>query len=347
MPGAKDKVTIYDVAKMAKVSPATASRVLSGSAYPVKEELRKRVIEAANMLNYSPNVLARSLKNNTSNDIGVIIPTISNPFYSSVILGIENEADRKGYNLLLCNTFRDVEKEKRYLQSLYEKQVKGVIISALGSGNIKDYMDKGLEFVLLDQRIDGLDCSFISFDCFKGAYMAVEYLVCNGHRRIAFISSPLTKWTRNETFKGYTAALADSGIDVQEEYLLIGSNEEEVDEEGFEFKNGKQMADEFMRRKLDATAVLAVNDMTAFGFIQQMHLHGKKVPEDISVIGFDDISFARMFSPPLTTIQYPAYEVGRLAALLLLDKLTGNNHSSMSVNLHPKLIIRDSVRPLT
>lgn len=346
MPRLKDKVTIYDVAKMANVSPATASRVLSGSNYPIKEELKKRVIAAAKKLNYSPNVLARSLKSNISHDIGVVVPTISNPFYSSVILGIENEADKRGYNLLLCNTFRNVEKEKRYLQSLYEKQVKGVIISTLGAKNIEEYIEKGLEFVLLDQRIDNLECSIISFDCFKGAYMAVEYLIRNGHRKIAFVSSPLTKWTRNETFKGYAAALEDNGIGVKEEYFLIGSDEEETDEEGFEFKNGKRMADEFMRRKLDATAVLAVNDMTAFGFIQQMYLHGKKVPDDISVIGFDDISFAKMFSPPLTTIQYPAYEVGRLAAMLLLDKLAGNNSSSMSVNLHPKLIVRDSVKPL-
>jgi LacI family transcriptional regulator len=346
MPRVKDKVTIYDVAKMANVSPATASRVLSGSNYPVKEALRKRVVEAAKMLNYSPNMLARSLKSNTSNDIGVIIPTISNPFYSSVILGIEKEADKRGYNLLLCNTFRDVEKEKRYLQSLYEKQVKGVIISTLGARNIEEYIEKGLEFVLLDQKIDNLECSFISFDCFKGAYMAVEYLIQNGHRKIAFVSSPLTKWTRKETFKGYKAALTDNGIAVEEEYFLIGSHEEEIDEEGFEFKNGKEMADEFIKRKLDATAVLAVNDMTAFGFIQQMYLHGKRVPDDISVIGFDDISFAKMFSPPLTTVQYPAYEVGRLAAMLLLDKLSGNNHSNMSVNLHPKLVIRDSVKPL-
>lgn len=342
----KSKVTIYDVAKMAKVSPATVSRVLSGSDYPVREALRKRVVEAAKKLNYSPNTLARNLKSNTSNDIGVIIPTISNPFYSSVILGIEKEADKRGYNLLLCNTFRDVEKEKRYLQSLYEKQVKGIIISTWGAKNVEEYINKGLEFVLLDQKIDNLECSFISFDCFRGAYMAVEYLIANGHRKIAFVSTPLTRWTRKETFNGYKAALTDNGIDVNEEYLLIGNHEKEVQEEGFEFINGKLMADEFIKRKLDATAVLAVNDMTAFGFIQQMYVYGKKIPEDISVVGFDDISFSKMFSPPLTTVQYPAYEVGRLAAMLLLDKISGHNHSTMNVKLNPKLIIRDSVRSL-
>lgn len=303
-------------------------------------------MEAAQKLKYSPNVLARSLKNNTSLDIGVIIPTISNPFYSSVILGIEKEVNKNGYNLLLCNTFRDVNKERRYLQSLYEKQVRGVIISPLGYENIGEYIKKGLSFVLLDQKIDNIECSIINFDCFKGAYIAVEYLIKNGHRKIAFASSPLTKWTRNETFKGYKMALMDNHIPIDDEYFLIGVHEEEEDEEGFEFKNGKLMADEFINRKLDATAVLAVNDMTAFGFIQQMAIHGKRVPRDLSVVGFDDISFARMFSPPLTTVQYPGYEVGELAAKLLFDRILGNNQSNMSINLHPKLIIRDSVRSL-
>src|SRR5690554_3948632 len=145
-----NKVTIYDVAKLANTSATTVSRVLSGSDYPVSPQLRARILEAAQKLKYSPNVLARSLKNNTSLDIGVIIPTISNPFYSSVILGIEREANKNGYNLLLCNTFRDVNKERRYLQSLYEKQIRGVIISPLGYENIGEYIKKGLNFVLLD-----------------------------------------------------------------------------------------------------------------------------------------------------------------------------------------------------
>ena len=341
----ENKVTIYDVAKLADTSATTVSRVLSGSDYPVSGPLKARIFEAAEKLNYSPNVLARSLKNNASLDIGVIIPTISNPFYSSVILGIEKEVNRNGYNLLLCNAFRDTGKERRYLQSLYEKQVKGVIISPLGYENVEEYIQRGLSFVLLDQKIEHTECSTINFDCFRGAYLAVEYLIHNGHRKIAFAGSPLTKWTRRETFKGYQAALKDHGIPAGEKYSFIGTSEEEEDE-GFEFTNGKLMADAFIRRKSDATAVLTVNDMTAFGFIQQMAVHGEKVPQDVSVVGFDDISFSGMFSPALTTVQYPGYEVGKMAAKLLFDKITGRNDSHMSINLHPKLIVRDSVRPL-
>jgi len=341
----KNKATIYDIAKLADTSAATVSRVLSGSDYPVSLPLKTRIFETAEKLNYSPNVLARSLKSNASPDIGVIIPTVSNPFYSSVILGIEEEVNQNGCYLLLCNTFRDIGKERRYLQSFYEKQIQGVIISSLGYENIGEYTEKGMQFVLLDQKIEHNECSMVSFDCFRGAYIAVEYLVKNGHRDIAFASSPLTKWTRKETFKGYQKALTDHGIAINEDYFLIGTDEKE-EEEGFEFKNGKRMADEFVKRKLDATAVLAVNDMTAFGFIQKMALHGKRVPQDLSVVGFDDISFAGMFSPPLTTVQYPGYEVGKLAAKLLFEKLNGHPDTNRSVNLHPKLIVRDSVKPV-
>ena len=341
----KNRTTIYDIAKLADTSVATVSRVLSGSGYPVSPPLKQKIFKIAERLNYSPNRVARSLKSNISPDIGVIIPTVSNPFYSSVILGIEEEVNQNGCYLLLCNTFRDIGKEKRYLQSLYEKQIRGVLISSLGYENIGEYAEKGMQFVLMDQKIENNDFSMVSFDCFRGAYLAVEYLIRNGHRKIAFISSPLTKWTRKEMYKGYRTALSDYGIPQNEESILIGTFEKE-EEEGFEFQNGKRMADEFTKRKLDATAVLTVNDMTAFGFIQRMNVHGKRVPQDLSVIGFDDISFAGMFSPPLTTIRYPGYEVGKSAAKLLLEKLDGRSESNRVINLLPELIARGSVRSL-
>ena len=203
----KNRTTIYDIAKLADTSVATVSRVLSGSGYPVSPPLKQKIFEIAERLNYSPNRVARSLKSNTSPDIGVIVPTVSNPFYSSVILGIEEEVNQNGCYLLLCNTFRDIGKEKRYLQSLYEKQIRGVLISSLGYENIGEYAEKGMQFVLMDQKIENNDFSMVSFDCFRGAYLAVEYLIRNGHRKIAFISSPLTKWTRKEMCKGYRTAL--------------------------------------------------------------------------------------------------------------------------------------------
>lgn len=341
------KKTIYDVAKLAGTSATTVSRVLNNVDYPVKKELQDRITDAALKLNYSPNILAKSLKSMTSRDIGVIVPTISNVFYSSVIFGIEREISRYDYNILLCNSFRDPEKERKYLQSLYEKQVKGIILSPLDRRNVKLYREKGMQFVLIDQKLDEANCSSINVDCCEGAFSAVEYMISQGHKKIAFVSSPMTKWSRKQTFKGYKDALKKYGIKLKDEYLLISEErEEEIDEDGFEHLNGKRQADIFLNDNLDATAVMAVNDMTAFAFMQQLQLRGVRLPEDISVIGFDDITFSKLLTPALTTVRYPANEVGRLAGKLIIDKVQDMDSENVTLNLQPKLIIRNSVKSL-
>lgn len=342
------RVTIYDIAKVACTSATSVSRVLSNNGYPVREDLRERIMNAAKELNYSPNLLAKSLKSNVSKEIGVIIPNITNPFYPSAILGIEEEADKNGYNILLCNTLRNPQKERSYMQSLYEKQIKGVIISSMFEENdyIAEYIERGVEVVLLDQKINNTSCSSINFDCHKGAYMAVDYLVKCGHREIAFISSPLTRWTRKEIFKGYKEGLKNNKILLVENYVLITQSEMEMEQEGFEFKNGKLLAEMFIEKNVDATAVVSVNDMTAVGFMQQMHSFGKNIPEDISIIGFDDIPIAKMVTPSLTTIRYPSYELGKLAGKLLFEKLSNGNGFDLSLRLEPSLVIRGTVKVL-
>ena len=341
-------VTIYDVAKRASTSASTVSRVLNNTGYPVRETLRQSILTAAHDLGYVPNLVAKSLKSNKTKDIGVIIPTITNPFYSSVILGVEEEANKCGYNILLCNSSRDVEKEKKYIQSLYQKQIRGFIISSVAQkkDNVFASLHKDTHLVLLDQVVSDVECSRINFDCQKGAYMAVEHLIKNGHEKIAFISTPLTRWTRKEIFKGYKKALKAFNLPLNEDYLMILNSEEDSDVEGFEFKTGRLSAEMFVSKQVDATAVFAVNDMTAFGFIQEVTKLGKKVPKDVSIVGFDDISFASMFTPALTTIRYPCYEIGNLAAKLLFEKLSKPEEFDVSLYLEPKLVIRDSVKKL-
>ena len=341
--------TIYDVAKYANTSATTVSRVLNNPDYPVREELRQRVLTATKQLGYEPNQIAKSLKSNSTNDIGVIIPTISNPFYANVILGIEEEANKNNYNLFLCNTARNSLREKSYLHSLYQKQVKGVIISSMNQSKdiFEEYQRKGMHLILLDQAIEDIECSMINFDCRKGAGMALDYLIKSGHRKIAFISTPLTRWTRTEIFEGYKKALKDNGIPFDGKLVITVNSEKDGEEEGFEFLVGKMCARTLVERNLDVTAVLSVNDMVAFGFIQEMNVLGKKVPDDISVIGFDDISFSSMFTPALTTIRYPSYEVGMLAAKLLFEKMANPESFRLSLSLEPKLVIRNSVKQRT
>ncbi len=342
------KVTIYDVAAEAGTSAATVSRVLSNSGYPVKEEVRQRIIDAAKKLNYTPNMVGRMLKKNISMDIGVIIPTISNPFYSQIILGIEQEARQRGYNILLCNSFRDSETERKYINSLYQKQVRGIVISSIGENHdyLKELQANGVRIVVFDQWTDDIKCSKVGFNYIKGGLMAVEHLISMGHRKIAFATSPLTRRSRRETMEGFRLALLKHGIPFEEDYVIESESEEEQENGTYEFENGKKLAVKIMDLKDKPTAVFAVNDMTAIGIIQGLTNYGVRVPEDISVIGFDNIEISSMINPPLTTVNQPSFETGRLACKLLLDSMNDNGYEDVSVVLEPSLIIRKSVRNL-
>lgn len=341
------RATVYDVAKLAGTSATTVSRVLSKSGYPVRESLRERVIEAAKKLNYTPNLLAKSLKNNMSRDIGVIIPTITNPFYSHAVLGMEEEAYQQGYNLLVCNTMRDMKRENMYLKIMQEKQVKGIILSSVGADSelVHELVKQGMSFVLLDQKLPNDNCSYIGFDVTAGAVLGTKYLLECGHKKIAFASTPLNRWTRKKAYQGYRQVMEKTNLDIDRKYLFIAEEETE-NVEGYEVNAGCMMAKKFIQSNSDATAVVMVNDMMAFGFIQELNRNGIRVPHDVSIMGFDDIPFASLFSPALTTIRYPSYDTGKLAAKVLFEKMNGGNNFVLNVKLEPKLVIRDSVKIL-
>lgn len=345
------RATITDVAKMAGTSVTTVSRVLGDTNYPVSDELRKKVKDAANAVNYVPNALARSLKSSVStfHDIGIVIPNISNHFYLQTILSIDHIAFEHKYNIILCNTMRSVEREREYLRMLYERQVRGVILSSVDSDSrvIQEYIEKGMFFVLLDQYIENANCAGISFDSRKGAIMAVKHLVSQGHKKIALATTPITRWTRKEVFKGYKEALGISGIGYSEDLLYVSSRELDNNDNDYELASGRALAKQFMENGHGATAVLCINDMVAFGFIQALHQHGIRVPDDVSVVGFDDIPFAETFIPPLTTVRYPSDETGRLAAMMLFSGIeSGGESLTLGMNLAPRLIVRDTVKDL-
>jgi LacI family transcriptional regulator len=344
-PKINKKTTIYDIAAEVGTSTATVSRVLSNSGYPVREELRNHIMKAANQLNYTPNMVGRMLKKNESHDIGVIIPTISNPFYTQLVLGIELEARKRGYNILLCNSFREAAAEKKYLESLYQKRVSGIILSSVDENHeyLRHMKEKGVHIVLVDQIIDDLQCSRIGFDYIKGGMIAVEYLIKAGHRNIAFLSSPLTRRSRKETLEGYRLALIKNEIEFRKENLIVSESEEESRNGTYEYENGKMLAQKVLELEDRPTAIFAVNDMTAFGVINKLLSCGIRVPEDISVIGFDNIDMSSMIHPPLTTVNQPAYETGRQASRLLLDGIESGGSEDMSMTLEPTLIIRSSV----
>ena len=343
------KPTIYDIASEAGTSAATVSRVLSNSGYPVKDEVRCRILDTAQRLNYIPNIVGRMLKKSDSKDIGVIIPTISNPFYPQILLGIEEEARRKGFNILLCNSFRDASTEQKYIENFCQKQVRGIIISSIEKNHmfLKKILETDVKLVVFDQYIDDLNCNKVGFNYIKGGMIAVEYLINSGHSNIAFLTSPLARRSRKEILEGYKLALLKNNITPKEENIIISEFEEESKNGTYEFENGKKLARKFLQLKDRPTAIFAVNDMTAFGIMQELLNNEVRVPQDVSIIGFDNIEISSMVNPPLTTINQPSFETGRLACKLLLDSIENNGYENVPVTLEPTLIVRESVKKLT
>ncbi len=341
--------TIRDVAKLAGVSLATVSRVLNNSDYPVKAELRQRVKEAAEQLDYIPNSMARFLRSDGIQDVGLVIPNITNPFYLQAMTGVNDVLAKNIYCTVLCNTMRDVEQERLYLRQLYERQIKGVILSSVDeSGDtVKEYTRKGMRFVLLDQKLAGVECTGINFDSRVGARMAVEHLISLGHRRIAFVTLPMTRWTRIEIYNGYQDALLTAGIPRDPSLIYtLPSDEQSNGLDDVELEAGSRIAERFLQDGCPATAIMCINDMLAMGIIKTLMKNGLKVPGDVSVFGFDDIPFARVFQPSLTTVHCPAVETGRLAAMMLLNMLMDDaEEMSVSMNLAPSLVLRDTVAP--
>ena len=342
----KKQVTIQDVAKLAGVSVATASRAMNDTGYPVSTKLRQRVKEAAEELEYVPNLMARGLRNDTCRDIGLVIPNVSNPFYLQALMGITDVMNRNGLGMMFCNTNYDAVQERKCLQKLYERQIRGVILSSVNENAdvIEEFTKKGMRFVLLDQKFNNEDYPGINFDARTGAKIAVKYLVSEGHRKIAFGTMPITRWSRMEMRKGYQDGLTSAGIDYDKNLVYAADKNDSPDDGNPELQVGHRIAEAFLRDGCPASAILCVNDMVAIGVIHTLQREGIRVPEQISVMGFDDIPMAKAFLPALTTVHYPAQEMGRLAALMIVDILSDRTQEmSLSMKMSPRLVVRNSV----
>jgi LacI family transcriptional regulator len=339
------KPTIYDVAKAANTSAATVSRVLSKSKYPVKKELKEKVIKEAKNLKYIPNLIGKQLKNKKSNDIGVIIPNITNQFYPQLILGIEHVARNLGYNVLLCNSQRDARNEKNYLKSLLQKQIEGIIISSLQNNHkyLGQLIENGSKIVVFDQNIS-FNCNKVILDFEKVGYLAAKHLIEMGHKEIGFISAPLNKYSRSMIYKGFMNSLIEFNIDINKEYILVSDEEYEFHDEIYEYRNGRILAMKMLSNKNFPTAIFCINDMTAIGVMRTLQNNNIKIPEDISIVGFDNIPISQMVSPSLTTIDQCTYKMGKIATKVLIKALKENNSNNTSIFLEPYLVVRESTK---
>ena len=326
---------ISQVAKQAGVSTATVSRVVSGTNGRVSLETRALVVRAVEQLGYAPNSAAKNLRTQRSGKILVTVPDISNPFFSLILQGIEDAAMKAGYAVLIGDTQHDATREERYAQMLYQKQADGLIflghrlpMEAWRQARAQRSMPivNGCEF---SRR---LGVPSVHIDNAKAATEAMDHLYSLGHRRVAVVTGPLVSPLSRDRLRGAIAGARAAGA---RKHLVVVNGD-------FSISSGTIAATRLLARKPAPTAVFCFNDEMAIGVMQTARRRGIRVPEDLSVVGFDDIRFARYLDPPLTTITQPMREIGEGCVRLLLEILSGNPAAAESVTLQHQLTVRSS-----
>ena len=303
-------VTIKDVARESGVNVSTVSRALNGE-YGVHADTREHVAAAAQRLGYRPNRVARGLVTGRSHTLALVVSDIRNPFFAEVARGAEDAAYRAGYDLVLCNSDLDAEKQMRYAQSLLEKRVDGILmnsVAALSKKQQEQLSGLGVPIVLLNKTAPRGAFSTVCADNEAGGALAAEYLLKLGHRKIAHLTGPRHHGNMTERAKGFVSRLAAACKPVRP-VVLYGKND---------FPGGVDLARALMARHPDITAVFAASDMMAFGAIRALMEAGRRIPQDVSVMGFDNVELASIVHPPLTTIHQPKYEIGQAAVEILL-----------------------------
>lgn len=342
--------SLVDVAKKAGVSPATASRVLNNSDYPVSNELKRRVMISAKELKYIPNSLGKMLKQNATKAIGIIVPTLQNPFYNQVIVGIEAAAAEYGYEIRLFSSHRSIEQERTEILELLSTRTMSLIIASNDTNGaaIDNYISCGGHVALLEANFSLDRTISIDTDLYSAGHLAADYLVDMGHRNIAFLSSPITKFNRENIYRGITDCLNKRGVPFNEKNVFFAESEEESGTGMYEFELGRNLAEKLLKSGRHFTAIIAINDMTAFGVIQTLNKNGISVPSDISIISFDNILYSQMISPPLTTVALASDNMGYSACRMLIsmDHYYDDTISGIVLNYPSSLVVRDSVKQL-
>lgn len=331
--------TLKDVAELAGVDVSTASRVLNGASFRVRENTRQKVLAAARQVGYQPNALARSLRVGKTNIFALLVPDITNPFFAELSKGAEDATASYGYSLILCNTEDRPEPEEEYIRALRERQIDGFLVATAHNGgtNALKLIESNYPVVLVNRRIRGLRTGFVVADDTNGAKEAVRYLLELGHRRIAHIAGYSHADTAKRRLSAYRSVMSAQDLGGVAEDLVVQSD--------YTFKGGQDA----MARLLDLpdrpTAVFVANDIMALGALTIAQTRRVRVPEDISIIGFNDIALAQYSYPRLTTVRTPSYEMGALAAQMLLRMVKGEDASPSGITMRSELVIRDSTAP--
>ncbi|MFG6118725.1 LacI family DNA-binding transcriptional regulator [Thalassobacillus sp. B23F22_16] len=325
--------TIKDVAKRAGVAVSTASYALNGI-NKVSQATVDKVLKAAQELNYQKNGIASDLKRTKTNTIALILSDLSGPYYSELIKGVQDVTTSNGYDLIACSSVGgDKSTATKFLR---EKRVDGAIVLAtnISSEVIAASARKDFPIVVLDREVDNPHVIHVEVDNEQGGYDATKHLLYKGHRSIAYVSGPLDSHDNKERFKGYQAALAASEVPYHSRWKINGD---------FTREGGYRATRTLIAQKNMPDAIFYANDEMAIGGLQAFSEKGIRVPEDISVIGFDDIQLAEYVNPPLTTVRQPKYEAGSLAVHLIFQMLAGES-VDQTYKLATEFVERDSVR---
>lgn len=328
---------IKDVAAEARVSTATVSHVINGTKY-VSDETRERVLKAIEKLNFYPNAHARTLALGRSNIIGLLISDINNPFFPEIVKSIETSAFDHGYNVILINTNYDARRSADYVRRLIELKVAGVLMmtAELDPSLIKELEAKEVRVVFNDLGIVTEYMSNIVLDYSTGIEEAVRHLVSLGHERIAHIAGTTRIRSGNIRREAFIEAIKKYLPNVKNQIIFEGD---------FRFEGGRLAATEILDLKKLPTAVVVANDMMALGAMQEFKASGLRIPQDISIVGFDDIAFASLCEPPLTTVCSPRVEIGRRAIEALTTLIENPNQGGVEINIPTYLITRKSTAP--
>lgn len=326
---------IREVARQAGVSVATISRVLN---HPesVSQSTMQLVLDTMEKMQYTPNAFARSLALNKSSTIALLIPNILNPLYTQIAKGVEDVAHQKGYNIIFCNTEENKGKELDYLDMLIEKRVGGLILteSLLERKDIEKLKKFKIPVVMVGRNIEDIDCNMVFTDYQLGGYQITQHLLEVGYKNIAHITGANHQKESIDKRIGYEKALKEAGILLQSNYIVEGTNE---------IQGGYLGAKKLLKTAKIPQAIFAGNDLMAIGAIDAIKSSGLHIPEDIAVVGFDDINMASFIEPKLTTISQPVYKMGLIAARLIFECIENvGDEINQKIFLQPKLMVRKS-----
>ncbi|MEW4412488.1 LacI family DNA-binding transcriptional regulator [Clostridium sp. AN503] len=349
----KSSVTIYDIAKEANASPATVSRVLNNSQHPVKQEMRDRILETSRRMGYIPNLQARNLKSQKSTSIGIIIPSIANPFYPSIVRGIEDEIVSRNYHMIISSCDRDIERTNYSIENMLAVNVQGIIsiyMDAVPEGLWK-LVERGsmaLNVVANGKCLPGMHTILV--DKVEECKIAVRYLLEQGHKKIAILFDRLDNSIRTNRLTGYQEALKENGIEYCEDFVYILGRDADGDVTESSEK-GYLLARAMLNKTPEVTAFVCMNDAMTLGALKAVREANKLVPGDYSVISFDDLVFADSVYPALTTVGLDKYQWGRKLAQYYFDLMDQPDRNESVVTekevlITSELIIRQSVKKI-